>query len=242
MIAVVLGENCVKLDTLPVRGIFSEGLAMLSKQTGLRFLGALAVIFVAGLGLSSCGVYNQEKVNAGGNLSEPAAYQYDYTIGPGDGLQIFVWRNPELSHSGTVRPDGKISSPLVEDMLAGGKTSTQLARDIEGVLSRYVRNPQVTVMVVGFRGVYSEQIRVVGQATTPQALPYRAGMTLLDVMIAVGGLTQYASGNRAKIVRSVRGQQREIRARLEDLIQDGDISANLRMAPGDVVIIPEAWF
>jgi len=215
---------------------------MLSKQTGVRFWGAVAVILVAGVGLSSCAGYNKEQVNAGGNLSEPAAYEYDYTIGPGDDLQIFVWRNPELSQAAKVRPDGKISSPLVEDMLASGKTSTQLARDIEGVLSKYVRDPQVTVIVSGFQGVYGEQIRVVGEATTPQALPYRAGMTLLDVMITVGGLTQYASGNRAKIVRNVGGQQREIRARLEDLIQDGDISANLRMAPGDIVIIPEAWF
>lgn len=175
-------------------------------------------------------------------LADPKVFEYDYIIGPGDNLEIFVWQNPEVSRSVIVRPDGKISAPLVKDMVASGKTSTQLADDIAAVLSRYIRDPLVTIIVENFKGVFGEQIRVVGQATTPQSLPYRAEMTLLDVIIAVGGLTEFAAGNRAKIVRSFNGEQREMNVRIEDLIQDGDISANVRMAPGDIVIIPESWY
>ncbi len=167
---------------------------------------------------------------------------YDYIVGPGDQLQIFVWRNPELTISVPVRPDGKISVPLVEDLPAADKTSTQLAREIEVALSKFVRDPLVTVIVNRFQGVYQTQVRVVGQATDPRALPYRDNMTLLDVMIAVGGLTNFAAGNRSQLLRTVDGQTTQATVRLEDLIQDGDISANVPMAPGDVLIIPEAWF
>jgi polysaccharide export outer membrane protein len=167
---------------------------------------------------------------------------YDYIIGPGDQLQIFVWRNPELTQSVPVRPDGKISVPLVEDLPAADKTATQLAREIEHALSKFVRDPLVTVIVSNFVGVYETQVRVVGQATEPRALPYRDNMTLLDVMISVGGLTDFAAGNRSKLVRTVDGQTSQATVRLEDLIRDGDISANVRVAPGDVIIIPEAWF
>ncbi|MFT5174290.1 MAG: polysaccharide export outer membrane protein [Gammaproteobacteria bacterium] len=167
---------------------------------------------------------------------------YEYIVGPGDSLNIFVWRNPELSQSVPVRPDGKISVPLVEDLVAAGKTSTQLAREIEEVLGTYIKEPLVTVLVSGFQGVYSTQIRVLGEASKPIALPYRDNMSVLDVMIAVGGLTEFADGNKALLVRVVEGKQQQAVVRLEDLIKDGDISANVPVAPGDVLIIPEAWF
>jgi polysaccharide export outer membrane protein len=166
----------------------------------------------------------------------------EYLIGPGDMLQVFVWRNPEISVTVPVRPEGKISTPLVEDMLAAGKTPTRLARDIERELSKYIKSPVVTVIVTDFVGAFSEQIRVVGQAVNPQSLSYRSNMTLLDVMIEVGGLTEYAAGNKAKIIRKVGEREMKVAARLEDLLQEGDISANVKMMPGDILIIPEAWF
>lgn len=175
------------------------------------------------------------------SLSPPTA-DYEYVIGPGDNLSIFVWRNPELSQGVIVRPDGKLTVPLVEDLQASGKTSTQLAREIEQVLSTYIKDPLVTVMVGGFQGVYDTQVRIIGEAASPQALPYRDAMTVLDVMIAVGGLTEFADGNKARIVRMVNGKQEMALVRLEDLVKDGDISANVPMAPGDIIIIPEAWF
>lgn len=194
---------------------------------------AAAVTVAAGCGSSETSPHN---------LPWKAPAEYDYLIGPGDQLQIFVWRNPELTQSVPVRPDGKISVPLVEDLPAADKTATQLAREIEHALSKFVRDPLVTVIVSGFQGVYQTQVRVVGQATDPRALPYRDNMTLLDVMIAVGGLTEFAAGNRSKLVRTVDGQTSQATVRLEDLIRDGDISANIPVAPGDVIIIPEAWF
>ena len=166
----------------------------------------------------------------------------DYLIGPGDSLDIFVWRNPDLSTSLPVRPDGKISMPLVEDMQAVGKTPTQLSRDIEAKLSEYIKTPQVNVIVTGFVGTFDEQIRVVGKAAQPRALSYRKDMTLLDVMIEVGGLADGAAGNRARIVRSYGGNPREIKVRINDLLNKGKISANLKMMPGDVLIIPESRF
>lgn len=166
----------------------------------------------------------------------------NYLIGPGDSLNIFVWRNPEVSMVVPVRPDGKISTPLVDDMVAAGKTPTQLARDIEKVLSKYIQNPSVSVIVTSFVGPYQQQVRVVGEAVKPQALAYRDGMTLLDVIIAVGGLTDFAAGNKATIVRTVDGQQKQYHVRLDDLINDGDISANVNMMPGDILIVPESLF
>lgn len=167
---------------------------------------------------------------------------FTYHIGPGDTLNIFVWRNPELTTTVPVRPDGKFSTPLVDDLQASGKTTSELARDIEKVLSEYIRDPLVTVTVGGFVGEYDEQVRVVGQASKPTALPYRKGMTALDVMIMVGGLTDYAAGNRATIVRTKGQERQEYRVRLEDLVRDGDIRANVEMQPGDILIIPESWF
>ena len=167
---------------------------------------------------------------------------YRYLIGPGDTFSIFVWRNPEVSSSVVVRPDGMITTTLIEDLPVTGKTPTQVAREIEKALARYIKDPLVTVMMSGFVGPYSEQIRVVGEAAKPQALAYRQRMTLLDVMIAVGGLTTYAAGNHATIVRMVDGKQRQFTVHIDDLIKDGDISANVDMLPGDTLIIPESWF
>ena len=165
-----------------------------------------------------------------------------YLIGPGDSVNIIVWRNPEVSMAVPVRPDGKITTPLVEDLPAAGKTSTELARDIEKALAKYIQQPVVTVVVTNFIGNYSEQIRVIGQATKPQALPYRRDMSLMDVMIAVGGTTEFAAGNRASLIRNVGGKQQRFNVRLDDLIKDGDISANVPMRPGDVLVIPESFF
>lgn len=170
-----------------------------------------------------------------------AASDYSYVIGPGDALNITVWRNPELSMSVPVRPDGKISAPLVEELLAQGKTASQLARDIETALGKFVRDPVVTVIVTGFVGPYSEQVRVVGEAAKPQALAFKQKMTLLDVMIAVGGLTDFADGNSATLVRAAEGNKK-YRVRIQDLVRRGDISANVELQPGDVLIIPQGWF
>ena len=164
-----------------------------------------------------------------------------YIISPGDTLNIIVARNPELSMSVPVRPDGKISAPLVDELLAQGKTSVQLAREVEAHLSKYVRDPVVTVVVTGIVGSYGEQIRVVGEAVRPQFLPFRQKMTLLDVMIAVGGLTDFAAGNRATILRTSESNKL-YSVRLKDLVKGGDISANVEMRPGDVVIIPQSAF
>lgn len=173
-------------------------------------------------------------------VSAPASPEY--RIGPGDMLDVFVWRNPELSVSIPVRPDGKISTPLIEDMAATEKTPTQLARDIENALKNYVQQPVVTVMVTNFVGPYSRQIRVIGEAANPQALPYSDNMSLLDVMIGVGGLTKFAAGNRAVVVRKVDGTSQEFGVRIDRLLKDGDVSANVQMMPGDVLIIPQSFF
>ena len=166
---------------------------------------------------------------------------YSYVIGAGDNLNIIVWRNPELSLSVPVRPDGKVTAPLVDEIVAQGKTPTQLAREIEKKLGTYVRDPIVTVIVTSFVGPYSEQIRIVGEATRPQFLPFKQKMTLLDVMIAVGGLTDFADGNSAVIVRGAEGGK-PYAARLKDLIKRGDLSANAEMRPGDILVIPQSLF
>jgi polysaccharide export outer membrane protein len=168
----------------------------------------------------------------------------DYVIGPLDALTIFVWRNPELGGKVQVRPDGRISTPLIQDMQAVGKTPTQLAADIKGALTKYVSDPLVSVIVDNFSGTYSQQVRVVGATEKPASLPYRANMTLLDAMIAVGGLNQYAAGNEARLVRYGRDtkKQTEYNLRISDLLKKGDTSANVRLKPGDVIIIPESMF
>ncbi|TNE60697.1 MAG: hypothetical protein EP335_18835 [Alphaproteobacteria bacterium] len=163
-----------------------------------------------------------------------------YLVGPGDGLSIFVWRNPELSVQVTVRPDGRLSMPLIDDLAATGKTPSELARDIEEKLNVYIQSPIVTVVVQNFFGPFSQQVRVVGEAASPQAIPYRANMTLLDVMIQVGGLTEFAAGNRATLIRFEDGKQKEYRVHIESLLKDGKINANVKIQPGDVLIIPES--
>jgi len=173
--------------------------------------------------------------------AQAASVDYRYLIGPLDVINIIVWRNPELSMSVAVRPDGKISTPLVEDMPAVGRNPSDLARDLEKTLSKTLRDPVVTVVVSGFQGVSSEQIRVIGEATKPQAIPYRQDMTLLDVMIQVGGLTDFADGNGAVLVRGKEGGK-QYGVRLKDLLKRGDISANVDVRPGDVIVIPQGWF
>jgi len=173
--------------------------------------------------------------------TKAASQDYNYHIGPGDTVNIVVWRNPELSMSVPVRPDGKLASPLIEDLPAIGKSPTELARDIEKAVAKFIRDPVVTVIVTQFVGPYSEQIRVVGEAAKPQVLPYKQNMTLLDVMIAVGGLTDFADGNGATILRPADGNK-QYAVRIKDLIKRGDVSANVEMKPGDVLIIPRSWF
>lgn len=198
----------------------------------VRFLFAAAAALV----LAACGSnqYPPAPVSA-------ATPQYRYLIGPLDTVNIIVWRNPELSLAVPVRPDGRISTPLVEDLVALGRNPTDLARDIEKALAKYIRDPVVTVVVTAFQGPSSEQIRIIGEATRPQAIPYRQNMTLLDVMIQVGGLTDFADGNNAVLVRGKEGGK-QYSVRLKDLVKRGDISANVDVKPGDVLIIPQSWF
>jgi polysaccharide export outer membrane protein len=170
-----------------------------------------------------------------------AAVSPDYMIGPGDSLHVFVFQNDELSVTVPVRPDGKISTPLVEDMVAVGKTPSQLARDIEKSLSEYVKSPKVNVVVMGAMSVFS-QVRVIGQVVHPQALPYRDGMTVLDAVLAVGGMGQFAAGNRAHLVRSEHGKNTEIKVKLDALVNNGDMKQNLPLRPGDVLVVPESRF
>lgn len=176
-----------------------------------------------------------------GAVPQQSVVGEQYLIGPGDTLQVFVWRNPDLSVTVPVRPDGRISTPLVENMTAVGKTPSQLARDMEHVLSEFVRSPQVNIIVTNAVSTLSE-VKVVGQVKQPKAVPYHEGMKVLDVLLAVGGMTEYASGNRAKIVRAAGGKTQEIRVRLDDLLNKGDIRQNLPVEPGDVLLVPESLF
>lgn len=189
--------------------------------------------------LFGCGGPGQSLPSAG---LGPAPVAPTYVIGPLDTVNIFVWRNPELSAGAVVRPDGVVTLPLVEEMVAAGKTPVQLARDIEQALSTYVVDPIVSVSVGGFNGPFDQQVRIVGEATTPQAIPFRSEMTILDVMIAVGGITEFAAGNRTALIRTENGTQNTYRVRIDDLLKDGDISANVYVFPGDILIIPESFF
>lgn len=195
-----------------------------------------SVALTAAILMSGCATVQHEPAP-----SKAGIENYSYVIGPGDSLNVVVWRNPELSTSATVRPDGKIAVPLVDELYVQGKNSTEIAREIEKVLSKYVRDPVVTVMVGGFVGPFSEQIRVVGEAARPQFLAFRQKMTLLDVMIAVGGLTDFANGNGATLMRTAEGNK-IYSVRLKDLIQRGDVSANVEVRPGDILIIPQSLF
>jgi polysaccharide export outer membrane protein len=205
---------------------------MMQAKNMIRVLAVLMVTAV----LSACA--NTRYPPAPATAASP---DYRYVIGPLDTVNVVVWRNPELSGTVQVRPDGRISTPLVEDVQALGRNPVELARDLEKALAKYIRDPQVTVMVTNFAGSSSEQIRIVGEAAKPQAIPYRQNMTVLDVMILVGGLTDFADGNRAVLVRGAeKGTQYSVR--LADLVRRGDISANVDVRPGDVLIIPQSWF
>lgn len=199
---------------------------------------SLRVASLAALALSLAGCATSDAPPA---PSRAASADYNYVIGAGDAVNIVVWRNPELSGTYPVRPDGKLAAPLVDELVAQGKTPPELARDIEKKLSTYVRDPVVTVIVTSFVGPYSEQIRVVGEAARPLFLPYKQKMTLLDVMIAAGGLTDFADGNRAIIQRTSEGNK-QYAVRLKDLIKRGDLSANVEMRPGDILVIPQGLF
>lgn len=198
--------------------------------------GVTAGLMALVLGLAGCGAAYPPLARQGSINDAP------YLIGPGDTLNVVVWRNPDLSMVIPVRPDGKISTPLVEDLQASGKTTTQLARDVEHFLAKYIQAPVVTIIVTNFVGPYSQQVRVIGEAAKPQALPYRENMTLLDVMIAVGGITDFADGNKASILRTGGGRTQRFGVRLIDLVRGGDLSADVAMRPGDVLVIPQSFF
>jgi polysaccharide export outer membrane protein len=198
-------------------------------------LGVCATVVFSSIAVVGCApTYPPAPVSA-------ATPDYRYVVGPLDTVNIIVWRNPEISMSVPVRPDGRITTPLVEDLPALGKDPTTLARDIEKALGKYIRDPVVTVVVTGFGGPPSEQIRVIGEAQKPAAIPYRQNMTVLDVMIAVGGLTDFADGNGAVLLRTAEGNK-QYNVRLRDLVKRGDVSANVDMKPGDVLVIPQSWF
>jgi len=217
-----------------INRIFKPGIVSQSFRNSIIFIGALI--------LASCGSSNDNRLPSAQFVPVEEGPGPQYVVGPLDSLQIFVWRNPELTTSVTVRPDGRFSVPLIDDMTATGRTPTQLARDIEKKLAEFIQSPIVTVIVSGFVGPFAQQVRVVGSAAQPQAIPYRANMTLLDVMITVGGVTEFAAGNRATLARVENGVQREYGIRIDDLIRDGDVSANVKINPGDVIIIPESFF
>ena len=197
------------------------------------------IVFISAATLAAQAPAGTEFAKPEASLNQPATEAY--RLEPGDTIEARFFFNPELNDTVQIRPDGRISTPLVEDMQAVGKTPTQLSRDIEKALGEYIRSPTVNVIVTSFVGTFGTQIRVVGQAESPKAIPYRQDMTLLDVMIAVGGLTKNASGNRSKIVRRSNGKQIEIPVKIDDLLNKGKISANVAMRPGDVLIIPESF-
>jgi polysaccharide biosynthesis/export protein len=200
-----------------------------------RAITAVAAACLA-LALSSWGSSSQAQPAAAASATQ------DYRIAPGDVLSIFVWHNSDLSVGVTVRPDGKISIPLAEDISCIGETPSELARLIEARLSKYVTTPIVTVMVTSFAGSYDQEVRIVGEAVTPKAILYKNNMTVLDAMIDVGGLTRYAAANSATLVRTVNGTRTIIKLSLGDLLKDGDVRANVALMPGDVIIIPQSYF
>jgi len=217
--------------------------APLSSSSSLQSLTSSVAVFLLMLcaGCSS-NLFNSNPYPPIPDSQRNVEVDYDYILGPGDALSIYVWGNEELSTAGVVRPDGKLTTRLVEDIQASGKTSTQLARDIEVAYSDYVRQPVVSVISSSFVGIPTQTIRVVGEAVSPKRIPFKKHMTLLDLMIAAGGLTAYADGNNSVLVRMVDGQQVTYSLRLDDLVRDGDISADMSMMPGDILIITESWF
>lgn len=208
--------------------------SLVFKVAVLAAVGAIAIVSCAAAPVAT----SQAKPPAASPANEAGDH---YILGPGDTLQVFVWRNPELSQTVPVRPDGKISTPLVENMVAAGKSPSQLARDIEKVLGEFVRDPKVNIIVTAPVSTFS-QVRVVGQVLHPQALPFREGMTVMDVMLQVGGLGEFAAGNRAKVVRTEDGKQKQIPVNLGRLLNKGDMKQNVAMKPGDVLVVPQSRF
>jgi len=200
-----------------------------------------AVVLLSMFFLINCGHPPLNK-----NVEIPS--DYTYIIGPGDSIQIFVWDNPDISQSVTVRPDGKISTPLIDDLLVTGKTPSQLARDVETNLSQFVRDPLVSIIVSKFKGIYEQQVRIIGQIGegdnrySAKAMPYRKEMTLLDLLIELGGIGEYGDGNRSSIIRTIKGKTYQFGIRIDDLVEDGNLSANISILPGDILIVPEAFF
>ena len=217
---------------------------MLNIRPHLQMLRLLVVGALVGLSLSGCSETIGRQLPAANFVAAQEGPGEDYVIGPLDELTIFVWRNPELGAKVQVRPDGRITTPLITDMPAVGKTPSMLAQDIQLQLSQYIQDPLVSVIVNRFAGTFSEQIRVVGATGRPASIPYRANMTILDAMIAVGGMNEFAAGNRARLVRfdKATGRQKEYSLRLGDLFKHGDSKANVQLMPGDVIIIPESIF
>jgi polysaccharide export outer membrane protein len=216
-------------------------MSLIRRSRMTRNLPLLALIFASLTGAGSACLAADEPKAAGNEAPPLAAVSPQYIIGPGDTLQVYVWRNPELSVTVPVRPDGKVSSPLVENMVAVGKTPSELARDMEQVLSEFVRTPKVNIIVTQSVSTFS-QVRVVGQVVRPQAVAFREGITVLDVVLQVGGLGPFAAGNRAKIVRPEGGKTIEIGVKLNRLLNGGDMRQNVVMKPGDVLVVPEALF
>lgn len=206
--------------------------------------GFFLALTAAGLVLTGCATSNLDSLPPAYLVDPSEGPGPDYVIGPLDGLSVFVWRNPELSTSVTVRPDGRVSLPLINDLPATGKTSTELAKEIEAQLSEFIQTPIVTIIVSGFQGPFAQQVRIVGKAARPAAIPYRANMTLLDAMIAVGGLAEDAAGNRARLIRfdQETQTQKEYRLKIDSLLEGGKTSANVRIEPGDVILIPQSLF
>jgi len=217
----------------------SETLNGIIRWTG-GYTVALSLVLCTGCAISDLNPFDSKFAPA--PRESATANDWVYRVGAGDSLQIFVWRHEDLSTSVVVRPDGRFSTALIKEHVATGKTPPELAVEIEELLSEYVRDPLVTVFVGGFVGEYYDQVRVVGEATSPTAIPYRRGMTALDMLIQVGGLTEFAAGNKTVLVRYSEGGEQEYNLRLDDLIRDGDISANVALQPGDILIVPEAWF
>lgn len=204
-----------------------------------RSVGWIAWLALVVYGISGC---SSSLPRADQSVSASASETGEYLIGPGDTLEIFVWGQPDLSVTVPVRPDGRVSTPLIDDLVAVGKSPTQLADEMQEVLSEYLRSPEVNVIVQDFVGTFGSQIRVLGQVTDPGSIPFRERMTLLDVMMEVGGLTKFAAGNRSRLVRSADGSSVEYRVRVDDLVNKGRIEENIVMKPGDIVIVPEAIF
>lgn len=202
---------------------------------------AMVLALLVSLLLGACSTPSRNLPPAPGTAQVASVTGPRYKIGPLDTLNVVVWRNPELSATVTVRPDGYVSTPLVEDLQAAGKDVAELSREMEKALSKFVREPVVSIVVSGFQGIYSEQIRIVGEAARPQAVPFRQNMTILDVMIQVGGMTDFADGNGAILIRGAEGGK-QYSVRLRDLLKRGDISANVAVVPGDIIIVPQSWF